>query len=206
VAAKTPHEVEIKFRVDDLALLRRSLRKLGFRELTPRLHEFNTLYDFPDRQLRLRRELLRIRHYGDSWILTHKSRGPKGRHKRRVEIETTVADGTALAQIFAILGMEESFIYEKYRSEWSDSHGYVVLDEMPIGQFAEIEGRPAWIDKVARKLGVQRRQYITASYAGLFLEWKRRTGSTARNMSFKEIPKRLRYGAKKPAKKRSRRK
>jgi inorganic triphosphatase YgiF len=49
-------EVEIKFLVDDVGLLRSKLRSVRFREVTPRTHEMNTLYDTPERFLRLRRE------------------------------------------------------------------------------------------------------------------------------------------------------
>jgi len=85
--------------------------------------------------------------------------------------------------------LQESFRYEKFRSEWTDGKGEIVLDETPIGNLAEIEGEPAWIDAVARKLGVAERDYITASYAQLFLEWKKKTGSSAEQMTFAALGK-----------------
>jgi len=179
-----PNEVEIKFLVPDLEKLRQQLRAAGFGERTPRTHEMNVLYDFPGRPLRGRGELLRIRQYGDAWKLTHKGPGNAGKHKSRVETETTLADGAALERILLALGMEEVFRYEKFRSEWSDGKGEIVLDETPIGNVAEIEGEPAWIDAVAAKLGVAERDYITKSYAVLFDEWKQRTGSAATEMTF----------------------
>ena len=57
-------EIEIKFRVPDLRALARKLRGAGFRIVTPRTHEMNTLYDLPGEVLRGRKELLRIRKYG----------------------------------------------------------------------------------------------------------------------------------------------
>src|SRR5438270_13874896 len=144
-----PNEVEIKFLVADLAALAAKLRAAGFREKTPRTHELNVLYDFPGGTLRARGELLRIRKYGDKWKLTHKSKGDSGKHKSRVETETELSDGAALEAIFHSLGLAESFRYEKFRSEWSDGTGEVVLDETPIGNVAEIEGAPDWIDSVA---------------------------------------------------------
>ena len=50
----------------------------------------NTLYDLPGQTLRKRGELLRLRKYGEQWVLTHKSKGKAGRHKTRVELETKV--------------------------------------------------------------------------------------------------------------------
>ena len=81
------------------------------------------------------------------------------------------------------LGYSPAFIYEKFRAEWSDDEGHVVLDHTPIGDVAEIEGKSRWIDRIARELGVKPADYITKSYAELFFEWKRKTGSKAKNMS-----------------------
>ena len=186
-----PREVEIKFSVDNPTELNRKLRTAGFRLITPRTHEMNTLYDFPGQPLRKRGELLRIRKYGETWKLTHKSKGKVGRHKSRVEIETAVEDGNRLAAVFSALGLEATFAYEKFRAEWSDGDGHVVVDETPIGSFAEIEGQPRWIDKTARTLEIGRDQYITANYAMLFHLWKTKTGSRAKNMTFREVKKHL---------------
>lgn len=182
-------EVEIKISLDNPAELNRKLRAAGFRLITPRTHEMNTLYDFPGQPLRKRGELLRIRKYGSAWMLTHKSKGKIGRHKSRIEIETGIEDGARLAAIFSALGLEPTFSYEKFRAEWSDGVGHVVVDETPIGAFAEIEGPPRWIEKTARTLGIERHKYITANYASLFQEWKMRTGSRAKNMTFREVEK-----------------
>jgi adenylate cyclase class 2 len=45
------------------------------------------------------------------------------------------------------------------------------LDETPIGVYMELEGSPRWIDRAARRLGFSERDYITASYGRLYLEW-----------------------------------
>ena len=44
----------------------RSADALGFKLVTERTFESNVLYDSPDRQLRSRRQILRLRHYGDA--------------------------------------------------------------------------------------------------------------------------------------------
>src|ERR1700691_5668099 len=180
-------EIEIKFRVTDLRALARKLRAAGFRLLTPRTHELNTLYDLPREVLRARKELLRIRKYGSAWTLTHKSKGKTGRHSARVELETDVADGKKMDLILRALGCSPSFRYEKFRAEWTDGKGQVVVDETPIGNFCEIEGAPRWIDATAKKLSVSPADYITNNYLGLFLEWKAHTKSKAEEMTFKAI-------------------
>lgn len=180
-------EIEIKFRVADLRALRHKLRQAGFHVKTKRMHELNTLYDLPGQVLRQRRELLRLRKYGSSWKITHKSGGKVTRHSSRVEIETEIGDGKKMDAILHALGYSASFRYEKFREEWSDSKGDVVVDETPIGNFCEIEGPPRWIDATAKKLGARHEDYITKNYATLFSDWKQESGSAAEEMTFKAV-------------------
>lgn len=180
-------EIEIKFRIANMAAVIRSLKGAGFRCVTGSTHEMNTLYDLPGQKLRKRGELLRLRKYGKTWVLTHKAKGKAGRHKTRVELQTEVKDGQQMDAILRALGFEPVFRYEKYRAEWSDGSGHVVLDKTPIGNFGEIEGSPRWIDRTARSLGIDRRAYINETYAPMFFEWKRRTGSPATEMTFRAV-------------------
>jgi adenylate cyclase, class 2 len=182
-------EIEIKFRVANVRELSRKLRAAGFRLVTKRTREMNTLYDLPGAVLRGRRELLRLREYGSSWKLTHKSGGKVGRHSSRRELETEVADGKTMDAILRALGYSPSFRYEKFRAEWTDGKGQVVVDHTPIGDFCEIEGKPRWIDATAKKLGVLPEEYITKNYATLFAEWKQETRSTAQEMTFRALKK-----------------
>jgi len=182
-------EIEIKFRLRDPRSLTRKLRAAGFGLVTKRTHEMNTLYDLPGCPLRKRGDLLRLRKYGTNWLLTHKSEGKAGRHKNRVEIETKVADGRKMEAILLALGYKPTFRYEKFRTEWGDGKGHVLLDETPMGSFGEIEGPARWIDRTARNLGISHFAYITQTYAGLFFEWKRRTHSGASEMTFRAVRK-----------------
>jgi adenylate cyclase, class 2 len=180
-------EIEIKFRIKSLSALTRDLRKARFHVVTARTHEMNTLYDLPDRPLRKRGELLRLRKYGTEWVLTHKAKGTEGRHKTRIETETEVADGKKMDAILRALGYGPTFRYEKFRTEWSDGKGHVLVDETPIGNLGEIEGPARWIDRVARRLRIAPRDYITATYAGLFFKWKQQTQNPASEMTFKAV-------------------
>lgn len=182
-------EIEIKFRVSNLRTLSRKLRQAGFRLETPRTHEMNTLYDLPGEVLRQRKELLRLREFGSSWKLTHKSGSKIARHSSRTELETDVSDGRKMEAILRALGYSPSFRYEKFRAEWTDGKGQVVVDHTPIGDFCEIEGKPRWIDATAKKLGVGREDYITKNYATLFSEWKQKTQTNVEEMTFKKVRK-----------------
>jgi adenylate cyclase, class 2 len=183
------HEVEIKFRIRDLDSLVSWLSELGLKQVTPRTHEMNTLFDLPGRPLRARGDLLRLRKYGDTWVLTHKAKGTEksGPYKTRIETETRVEDGVKMEAILRALQFEPCFRYEKFRAEWKSEPGHVVIDETPIGNFAEIEGPPKWIDSLAYSLGVTPKDYITETYAGLFFDWKRQTQSRAEEMTFAAV-------------------
>jgi adenylate cyclase class 2 len=184
-------ETEIKFRVDDLAALAQRLESAGFRCETPRNFESNVLYDTADRQLRARTEILRIRSYAGRWTLTNKRlprSGPsEDRHKHRVEIETAIADGDALSDFFLGLGFVRAFRYEKWRAEWSDGEGHCVIDETPIGDYAELEGSAAWIDRAAARIGVDPAQYVTLSYGRLFEAWRVEHASSANDLTFAAV-------------------
>jgi adenylate cyclase class 2 len=184
---RSNQEVEIKFSIENLQGMRRRLSATKFKPITSRTEEINTLYDLPGQPLRKRGDLLRLRKYGSEWTLTYKSKGKTGRHKTRTELETKIGDGKKMEAILLALGFSPSFRYEKFRSQWGDGKGHVVLDETPIGIFGEIEGKPRWIDQTARLLGVSRADYITQSYAELFHAWKKRSQSAAKEMTFKAI-------------------
>lgn len=185
-----PQEVEIKFRLDNVQALTKMLLSTGFRQVTERTHELNTLYDLPGFPLRRRGAILRLRQYGPKWTVTYKDRkgvqASSGRHKSRREIETEVKDGPAMAQILEAAGFKPVFSYEKFRSEWTDGIGQVVIDETPLGNFGEIEGPPSWIDSTARRLGIEKSSYITASYGEIFTDWKKKTRSKASHMLFSQ--------------------
>ena len=186
-----PIETEIKFRVDDLAGLSKLLEAAGFRLQTPRTFESNVLYDTPDRQMRARTEILRIRSYAGRWTVTHKrlpDDGPgEDTHKHRLETETEVADGAALEQIFLSLGLVAAFRYEKWRAEWTDGEGHCVVDETPIGNYAELEGSSEWIDRAAACLCIDSAQYITLSYGRLFELWSDEHRLDAQDLTFAAV-------------------
>lgn len=186
-------ETEVKIRVADVAATRRQLRKLGFSPLHRRSLEDNVLYDTPARALRRIRAILRLRQYGSTWVLTYKGTpDPDQTYKSRVELETEIAEPQALRAIFAVLGFQPVFRYQKYRVQFAKRilrrpgkpAGEVSLDETPVGNFLELEGSRSWIDRVARQLGFSRRDYITASYGALYLDDCQRRGVSPGDMVF----------------------
>jgi adenylate cyclase class 2 len=186
-------EIELKFPVADVRAFDATAGALGFMLVTERTFESNTLYDTADRQLRARRQILRLRQYGERSTLTHKRQAEGAsdtRYKTRIETESGVDDHDALAEVFAQLGYLPAFRYEKFRTEWamptSRGEGKLVLDETPIGVWAELEGEPEWIETMLERMGVAPEQCITDSYGKLFLKWKDATGSPAEHLTFEE--------------------
>ena len=183
-------EIELKFAVASLESLLKRLPELGFWLKTTRTFESNTLYDTPERRLREAGELLRVRQYGEKYTVTHKRHPDDERagtiYKVRIETESEVEDGSALAEIFTRLGYGPSFRYEKYRTEYEDGVGHAVVDETPIGVFAELEGPPEWIARTMAGLDVPESACTTESYGRLFLLWKERVNSPAENLTFAE--------------------
>lgn len=186
-------EIELKFAVADTRAFRRTAEAHGFHLETERTFERNTLYDTPERTLREKGQLLRLRTYGKRCVLTHKrtpaDSDPEARYKTRIETETDIDDCSAVAEIFHQLGYEPAFMYEKYRTEWTSGEvgGHLVLDETPIGTWAELEGPIAWIDAMLAELGVALEDSTTLSYGRLFLDWKERTGAETDHMTFESI-------------------
>jgi adenylate cyclase class 2 len=134
---------------------------------------------------------LRIRGYAGQWTVTHKRLpdiGPgEDSHKHRIETETEVADGDALAEIFLALGLVPAFRYEKWRTEWTDGEGHCVVDETPIGDYAELEGPAEWIDRAAARIGLDPAEYITLSYGRLFDLWREQQNSTVQDLTFAAV-------------------
>jgi adenylate cyclase class 2 len=184
-------EIELKFCVGDPRAFHEHAVACGFTVLTPRSIERNALFDTPGRDLLAQRQLLRMREYGGAWVLTHKrppvNNDDSSFYKERVETETRVEDGEAMGAVLVELGYSPAFRYEKFRTEMTDGEGTLVLDETPIGDFAELEGAPEWIDRSLERLGIARDLCFTDSYGRMFLDWKERSGSSAENMTFDEI-------------------
>ncbi len=170
-------ETEIKLPVVDLAAIKRQLRRLGWRVTKRRTLERNWVFDRKDGSLRRNNRLLRVRRVGSTAWLTVK--GPSAHrkaHKVRDEFEIETRNADVLMKILEALDYRLTWRYEKYRGEFTKQgeRGKILVDETPLGNFLELEGPAAWIDKTARLLGYQRADYVTLSYRGLFDKSRRK--------------------------------
>ena len=207
------HEIEIKLRVTGLRPVRQTLKRLGAREVSPRTHESDALYDTPAQDLRRSGRLIRIRiekavgsskkrqtDSTDHAILTYKapirsSRSGKGnpsarsrsRFKIREEAEVSLIGPDQMERILRGLGLSPQFRYEKYRTTYilPGIRGVKIeLDETPIGTYFELEGSPSAIDRAAAALGYAPSEYIRETYGSLFLADCARRGRKPGNMLF----------------------
>ncbi|MGH9787092.1 MAG: class IV adenylate cyclase [Candidatus Acidiferrales bacterium] len=190
-------ETEIKLAVARPGAVRTLLRRAGFRVRHRRSFEHNLVFDTADRSLVRRGCLLRLRTYAGAHWLTFKRPGQaSSRFKVREELETAVAQPSVLHEVFAALGLEPVFRYEKHRTVFASRGrwrgGEVMLDETPIGTYVELEGSRAWILRAARDLfraGPDR--FITKNYAALHIDWCRERGQPFGDMVFSSHPRRF---------------
>jgi adenylate cyclase, class 2 len=193
-------ETEIKLRVQDLPDLRHTLRQIGAQG-RGRVFEANTLYDTADadfrrcdRLLRLRIETSRDGHRqakltskappGPEQQDPHRRRKSAPHHKVRLESEVRIRHPARTVRLLQVVGLRPSFRYEKYRTSFRHHGLHLDLDETPVGTFLELEGRPAAIDCVARKLGYTPDDYIRGTYWDLYVADCRRRGQKPKNMVF----------------------
>jgi adenylate cyclase class IV len=99
--------------------------------------------------------------------------GSEGPYKVREEHEVRIGNAQVLEGLCRLLGLQPWFRYEKYRSPYvlPGIKGVVLdFDETPVGDYLELEGDRAAIDRSARLLGFTKADYIVKSYGGLFME------------------------------------
>jgi adenylate cyclase, class 2 len=210
----TNQETEIKLRVTDIPALRRRLKQLKARQILPRTHELNTLYDTPNRNLARRGQLIRIRVERTPSRSSKKLQSPsteakltykgparnksnegaghdrskkKSRYKVKEEFELGISDAEQMRRILSALGLRPSFRYEKFRTTYAlkrQRNLKIEFDETPIGIFLELEGSPTAINRAAKLLGYAPSQYITQSYGALYIADSRRHGLKPASMLF----------------------
>jgi len=182
-----PLEIEIKLKPLSLQDAIERIGAAGFTVLHPRAFESNTLFDYADGRLKTGGEVLRLREFGGTCMITFKG-DPQvlGGHKVREELETTVGSCAVLQAILGRLGYPPTFRYEKFRTTYSrkGDAGLLTLDETPIGPFLELEGDAHWIDRTATELGFPPEAYITDSYGRLWLRHCQETGSSVTEFVF----------------------
>ncbi|MCA9976162.1 MAG: class IV adenylate cyclase [Anaerolineales bacterium] len=170
-------EVEVKFLAVDLEQVRAKLAEVGAVLTKARVYERNVRFDTADEALRQRDELLRLRQ-DTAVTLTFKGRSLEAEQqseaKVREELEVQVSDYETAVAIIQRLGFTPQQVYEKYRETWRLHDVEIVLDELPFGQFIELEGTEAAIKETAVQLNLPWETRIVSNYLALMAAIKQR--------------------------------
>ncbi len=178
-------EIEVKFLIADLPALLEKIEKLGALTLRTRMLEVNLRFDTRDMQLRDRAQVLRLRQ-DDQALLTFKSPGQiVDGVISRTELEVSVSDFQTTRAILEVLGFQVFMTYEKYRQNFKLNDLVASVDEMPYGNFIELEGNsPEHVRATAALLGLDWDQRINLSYTALLSLYNQNTGNSFRDISF----------------------
>jgi len=178
-------ETEIKIRIESVDGFIEHLLSHGAACVFKRILEDNILFDFPDDSLKLAHCLLRVRTVEGRGVLTYKGAPlPDVIFKSREELETGIDNPETAIEILGRIGMKQRFRYQKYRQEFMTNGVHIVVDETPIGNYAEIEGTEDEILNLAEKLGVEKSRFIRQSYHALYLDYCHERGITPQSMVF----------------------
>ena len=178
-------EIEVKFLIFNLPALLENIKRLGALELRPRMLEANLRFDTSDRRLSNRAQVLRLRQ-DDQAILTFKSPGEiVDGVISRTELEVVVSNFQSTRAILEALGFQVFMTYEKYRQNFQLNSLVASVDEMPYGNFIELEGSsPEHVRATAALLGLDWDQRINLSYTALLGLYNQNTGHALRDISF----------------------
>jgi len=163
-------ETEAKFYIRDLRKIELRLQELKAQLIQPRIHETNLRFDNANSDLRRSYRVLRLRQ-DEKARFTFK--GPsvekEGGVLSRQEIEFVVEDFESAKQFLEALGYEAVVFYEKFRATYELNDTHIMLDELPYGEFIEIEGESVEaIHNIANLLGLNWDAMIKAGYHALF--------------------------------------
>ncbi len=179
-------EIEVKLLVDDLERIARRIEAAGGVLTAPRVLERNVRYDNAAGDFAVSGTVLRMRQDTRA-RLTYKD-GDKvigAFGAARFEAEVEVSDYDQMAVILEKLGYHPVWRYEKYRTTYTLMETEIVLDELPIGRFVEIEGESdAAIGAVLATLGLLDAPRIFTSYAVLFRIARDKLGFAMTDLTF----------------------
>ncbi|NWG18335.1 MAG: class IV adenylate cyclase [Chloroflexi bacterium] len=177
-------ETEVKLYVPYLEAVQARLETIGAALVSPRVFERNVRYDNAERSLTPAGIVLRLRQDTRARLTYKAEGGETSGIVSRFEAEVEVSDFAAMETILGKLGYTPYMVYEKYRTTYELDGAEIVLDEMPYGNFVEIEGDAATIEKMVSRLYLQNAPRQSASYAALFERVRQVLGLTFSDLTF----------------------
>jgi adenylate cyclase class 2 len=185
--ANNYNETEIKLYVPDLAAVQQKLEATGAGLTAPRVYERNVRYDNKERTMTPHVMVVRLRE--DTRVrLTYKDDGTVTNGiTSRFEAEVEVSDFDAMETILGKLGYTPYLTYEKYRTTYEIDGAEVVLDEMPYGNFVEIEGEREAIEQIIQTLELDDTKRFDGSYSTLFERLRQKLGLKFNDLTFENF-------------------
>lgn len=178
------YETEVKIYLDSIELMHSVLQEKGAELVRERTYERNMRYDVNDKSLTSRGIVIRLRE-DDSIKLTYKEPGIIERGIiTREELEVEVSDFDTMQAILSKFGYEPTMLYEKYRAIYSYHNTHIMLDELPYGDFIEVEGEKDDIEWVLEQLGLKDTERSEDSYSKLFDYVKHHMELNFRDLTF----------------------
>ncbi|MBK9601317.1 MAG: class IV adenylate cyclase [Anaerolineales bacterium] len=178
-------ETEVKFFVRDLKKVELRLLELKAQLIQPRVHEINFRYDLPDGSMRSSGHVLRIR---QDAVATITYKGPSDLVDgvfSRTELETQIGDFETMHKILIALGYVKILTYEKFRAVYEINGYHIMLDELPYGDFVEVEGADgAGIREMSKRLELNIEAAVGAGYARIFEDYNARHGRASSDLTF----------------------
>lgn len=161
-------ETEIKFYSPDLGAVKAKLVHHGAILVGKRTHELNLRFDHPSLDLISKRVVLRLRRDQKSTLTYKDNARLTNGIISRFELETYVESFDNTKNILLRLGFQETDSYEKFRATYSFQKVEIVLDELPYGNFVEIEGAHQNILETIKILNLSPASQIRQSYLQIF--------------------------------------
>jgi len=181
-------EKEIKLFIKNLPTLAERLRLCGGELIQPRVYEKNIRLDTSDAKLQQARKLLRLRQDDQVRVTFKENAHLEDGVITRTEIEFGVTDLDAVQKLFEGLGYYPAIVYEKYRSTYRLGDVLVMLDELPIGNFVEIEAlNNILIEGMVQMLGLDGSKAIQTNYLGLWAMAKQNAGLKVHDLTFQAL-------------------
>lgn len=142
-------EFEMKLRYGDFDRLRARLRAAGGTHTRTVEQERHLIFAAGS----LKDQVLRLRSKEPGGVLTWK--GPpvvEDAAQRRDEVSCQVADLESMRDLLERLGFRQALEFTKRREYWQVADAKLVLDDLPFGQFVEIEAAPDGIERLIKTL------------------------------------------------------
>lgn len=186
--AKENVETELKLYVPFLNAVARRIEAAGGTISAPRVYERNIRYDNAAGEFGKAGTVLRLRQDTRARLTYKDGERLLGEYgSSRTEVEVEVSDLAKMETILAKMGYHSVFVYEKYRTTYTLDGAEVTLDEMPYGNFVEIEADEAVIGRVVEELQLHDAKRMSASYTALFRFVKANLGLKVDDLTFENF-------------------